>query len=260
MFCKASVLAITGLLMAATAGHAESKRLRVAVDLTNPPFQARDYRGDPTGFDIEITNALCEAIKANCRYVVSSFDAQIPALLARKVDVIMPLGVTPKRRAAIAFSHYVYHDPTVLVARKTANVLPQAALLQGKNIAVEQGSIQETWANTRWLPAGVAVKSYPDMDSIYQDLVAGRLDGALCPAIALKFGFLQTAQGKAFALKGSAVTDTRLFSMGSAYGIRKDDEATQQLINQGLEQIKRNGIWLAIKERYFGDLDISAAE
>ncbi|SUG48117.1 histidine-binding periplasmic protein [Salmonella enterica subsp. arizonae] len=56
------------------------------------------------------------------------------------------------------------------------------------------------------------------------------------------------------------MTDTHLFSIGSAYGIRKEDEATQRLINQGLEQIKRNGVWLAIKERYFGDLDISVTE
>lgn len=82
----------------------------------------------------------------------------------------------------------------------------------------------------------------------------------MCPAIALKFGFLHTVQGEAFEVKGSAVTDTHLFSIGSAYGIRKEDEATQRLINQGLEQIKRNGVWLAIKERYFGDLDISVAE
>ncbi|EAO7483508.1 ABC transporter substrate-binding protein [Salmonella enterica] len=257
---KASVLIMSGLFMLATAGHAEPKLLRVGVDLTNPPLQVRDQHGNPTGFVIDITNALCQAINAKCHYVVNSFDAQIPELLARKVDFIMPLGVTPKRRASIAFSRYVYHDPTVLVARKAVNLLPQVTRLQGKNIAVEQGSIQETWANTWWLPAGVVIKSYPDMASIYLDLVAGRLDGALCPAIALKFGFLHTVQGEAFEVKGSAVTDTHLFSIGSAYGIRKEDEATQRLINKGLEQIKRNGVWLAIKERYFGDLDISVAE
>ncbi|EHI6905738.1 transporter substrate-binding domain-containing protein [Salmonella enterica] len=260
MFRKVRILTMTGLFLLATAGHAEPKVLRVGVDLTNPPLQVRDQCGNPAGFVIDITNALCQTINVKCHYVVNSFDAQIPELLARKVDFIMPLGVTPKRRESIAFSRYVYHDPTVLVARKTVNILPQAARLKGKNIAVEQGSIQETWANTYWLPAGVVIKSYPDMTSIYQDLVTGRLDGALCPAIALKFGFLQTAQGKAFEVKGSAVTDTHLFSIGSAYGIRKEDEATQRLINQGLEQIKRNGVWLAIKERYFGDLDISVTE
>lgn len=257
---KTRILALIGLLVAATVVRAETKLLRVGVDLENPPFQARDSRGNPTGFNIDVTNALCQAINVKCQYIVNSFDAQIPELLARKVDVIMPLGVTPKRRASIAFTHYVYHDPTVLVARKTANVLPQIALLQGKNIAVVQGSIQETWANTYWQPAGVTIKSYSDMNSIYQDLVAGRLDGALCTAIALKFGFLHTVAGKPFEVKGAAVTDTRLFSIGSAYGIRKEDGTTQQLLNQGLEKIKRNGSWLAIKERYFGDLDIDVPE
>lgn len=127
MFRKASALTITGLFMLATAGYVEAKVLRVGVDLTNPPLQVRDQHGNPAGFVIDITNALCEAINTKCHYVVNSFDAQIPELLARKVDFIMPLGVTPKRRTSIAFSHYVYHDPTVLVARKTVNVLPQAS-------------------------------------------------------------------------------------------------------------------------------------
>lgn len=90
---------------------------------------------------------------------------------------------------AIDFSDYVFHVPTQLVARKDLSLYPQADKLRGKNIAVQQGSIQEAYANKYWLPAGVNIKSYPDQDAIYQDLYAGRVDGALSPSVGIMFGF-----------------------------------------------------------------------
>lgn len=121
--------------------------LRVAADLSYPPFQYRDASGTPTGFEIDITNAVCKAVNITCEYVVSSFDAEIPSLMAKKVDFISPLGATEKRRKSIDFSDFIYHIPTKLVARKGSNLQPDEASLQGKHIAVQQGSIQEMYVN-----------------------------------------------------------------------------------------------------------------
>nr|WP_233149194.1 transporter substrate-binding domain-containing protein [Shimwellia pseudoproteus] len=234
--------------------------LRIGADLTNPPFQFRDKDGNPGGFEVDLTNAVCKAVNVKCRYVVNTFDAQIPALLARKVDVILPLGVTPKRKAAIGFSRYVFHLPTRLVARKASHLQPQVDSLKGKDIAVQQGSIQEIYAEKYWRPAGVTIKNYPDLEAIYEDLYAGRVDGALAPAVTVMYGFLHTPQGADFALTGPEVTDADLFSKGSAYGIRHDDSALTQLINQGLEAIIRNGRYAEITQHYFGAQDLSVKE
>ncbi|TKI04605.1 transporter substrate-binding domain-containing protein [Martelella alba] len=228
--------------------------LRVAADLSYPPFQYRDSQGKPAGFEIDITNAVCAAIGAKCQYVAVSFDSEIPALLAKKVDFISPQGATKKRRQVIDFSHFIYHIPTQLVARKGSGLLPDAAKLQGKRIAVQQGTIQEMYANQYWAPHGVEVVPYADQDTIYQDLVAGRLDGALSPAVAVTFGFLAKPEGKDFALVGREVRDSTLFSIGSAYGLRKGDTPLEQRLNQGLDKIMANGTWDKIKQRYFGDI------
>ncbi|MGP2463641.1 transporter substrate-binding domain-containing protein [Pantoea ananatis] len=234
--------------------------LRVGVDLTYPPFQSTDKTGHPAGFEIDLTNALCKSINAKCDYVVNTFDAQIPALLAKKIDVISPLGVTSKRMKSIDFSDYVFHVPTQLVGRKNLYLFPRADELRGKNIAVQQGSIQEAYANKYWLPAGVNIKSYPDQDAIYQDLHAGRVDGSLSPSVGITFGFLQTPEGKDFELKGPEVTDDNLFSAGSAYGIRKNDEQTKRLINTGLQNIINDGTYQKLKNRYFGNIDLSVKQ
>ncbi|EBV5086612.1 ABC transporter substrate-binding protein [Salmonella enterica subsp. enterica serovar Minnesota] len=254
---KACLLFIILPIISPSAVYAVQEVIRVGADLTNPPFQSKDKNGYPSGFDIDVTNALCRSINARCDYVVNTFDAQIPSLLSRKTDIILPLGATEKRRNSIDFSHYVFHDPTRLVTRKNSHLLPRADMLKGKSIAVLQGSIQEIYANKYWLSAGVEVKNYQDQDAIYQDLYTGRVDGALCPSAELIAGFLQTPEGKNFELKGPEITDTELFSIGSAYGIRKNDIKTKQLINRGLDNIMNDGTYSAIEKKYFGDLNIS---
>lgn len=235
---------------------AAGETLRVGADLTYPPFQYRDASGAPTGFEIDITNAVCKAMDVKCEYVVSSFDAEIPSLMAKKVDFISPLGATEKRRKSIDFGDFIFHVPTKLVARKGSNLQPDAASLQGKRIAVQQGSIQEMYANKYWAPKGIDIVMYPDQDVIYQDLAAGRLDGALSPGVAVTFGFLNKPEGKDFALTGPEVRDDRLFSIGSAYGVRKGDDKTRKLLNAGLAKIMADGSWEKIKQRYFGDLEM----
>lgn len=251
---KSRVVMLATLALCCSSALAAGQTLRVGADLTYPPFQYRDVNGKPTGFEIDITNAVCKAIAVKCEYVVSSFDAEIPSLMAKKVDFISPLGATIKRKKSIDFSDFIYHVPSQLVARKGSDLQPTPESLRGKNIAVQQGSIQEMYANKYWAPAGVEIKTYPDQDVIYQDLAAGRLDGALSPAVAIAFGFLQKPEGKEFALTGPEVRDDVLFSIGSAYGVRKGDEKTQKMLNEGLAKIMADGTWQKIKQHYFGNI------
>ncbi|MGP2522379.1 transporter substrate-binding domain-containing protein [Pantoea ananatis] len=253
-FLLLSLLFISG---AGTALSEEVHSVRIGVDLTYPPFQDKSATGEPNGFEIDLTRAICKAMNLKCSFVVNTFDAQIPALLARKIDVISPLGVTKKRSDAIAFSNYVFHVPTVLIAKKESDLLPDANSLRGKSIAVQQGTIQEIYAKKYLLPLGVDIKSYQDSEAIYQDLHAGRIEGAICPSVAATFGFLRTQEGSDFETKGQEITDADIFSIGSAYGIRKDDKKTIMFINAGLKKIKKDGTYEAIQKKYFGDLDLS---
>ncbi|EFM21580.1 MULTISPECIES: transporter substrate-binding domain-containing protein [unclassified Pantoea] len=257
MHKKTGLLTAIIIFVSFPAASAVRDALRIGADLTNPPFQYREKNGEPGGFEIDVTKAVCKSVNVRCIYVVNTFDAQIPALLARKVDVILPLGVTRKRQDAIDFSRYVFHLPTRLVARKEIHLLPETQSLRGKNIAVQQGSIQEAYADKYWRPAGVFVKNYPDLEAIYEDLYAGRVEGALVPSVALTYGFLRTPQGIDFELKGPEVTDADLFSRGSAYGIRQGDSSTKRLLNKGLENIIRNGTYSVLQKRYFDNQDLS---
>ena len=67
----------------------QGKDLKVAIDPTYEPFTFKTADGKPTGFDVDIANALCEQIKRKCVFVEQEWDSMIPGLQAKKYDAIL---------------------------------------------------------------------------------------------------------------------------------------------------------------------------
>jgi lysine/arginine/ornithine transport system substrate-binding protein len=230
--------------------------IRVGVDPTYPPFEAVAKDGNVQGFDIDLGNALCAKLKAKCVWVQSSFDGLIPGLQARKFDVILSsMAATAKRREQIDFTDRLYRNQTRLIARDSAHLMPDASKLSGKRIAVEQGTVQETYAREKWAPSGVEVVSYANYDQAYADLVAGRVDAVLMDAVQGQLGFLATPNGKGFAFAGDVIYDAKIMGDGDAAGVRKSDPELRTALNGAIGEILRDGTYRKIEAKYF-DFDM----
>ncbi|NIY48486.1 ABC transporter substrate-binding protein [Cedecea colo] len=226
--------------------------LRIGTDPGYAPFESKSPDGKVIGFDIDLTEALCERMKMKCVVVESPFDALIPSLKARKIDAIMAtMSITPARQKEINFSDKLYSAKARLIAPAGSALKPEPASLQGKNIGVLQGSIQETYANKYWRNSGVSVVSYPSQDDIYSDLKAGRLDAAFQDEVAGSYGFLKQAAGKSYDFAGPAVTDPQIFGTGVGMGLRKEDTELQQAVNQAFASLRADGTYKKIVDKYF---------
>ena len=75
--------------------------------------------GRLTGFDIDITNALCKQMGVECEIVNQSFDGLIPALKVKKIDaIIASMSITDDRKKAIDFAGPYYNVPALFIAPK----------------------------------------------------------------------------------------------------------------------------------------------
>lgn len=204
------LLSAAAMAFASLASAKEWTTIRIGVDPTYPPFESTATDGSVKGFDIDLGNALCAKLKAKCVWVSSSFDGLIPGLQARKFDVILSsMAATEQRRQQIDFTDRLYRNQTRLIARTGSGLLPDAAKLAGKRVAVEQGTIQETYAREKWAAAKVEVVPYPSYDQAYADLVTGRVDGVLMDAVQGQLGFLATPRGTGFSFAGAWCTTRR---------------------------------------------------
>ena len=99
-------------LMVTGAQAKQWKEVRVAIEGAYPPFSSVDEKGQLLGFDVDITNALCEQMKVKCTIVKQDWDGMIPGLMARKFDaIISTMDITEERKKRIDFSEKYQHVP-----------------------------------------------------------------------------------------------------------------------------------------------------
>ncbi|WP_374673984.1 ABC transporter substrate-binding protein [Ideonella sp.] len=250
--------AIAGLLtsvltLAAVPAHAQApdwKKVRIAVEGAYPPFSEIGPDGKIKGFDIDIANALCAEMKAECTLVQAEWDGMIPALQARKFDAIVAqMSITEERKRSVAFSDKYANTPAWLVAKAGAPAAQTAEAWKGKRIGVQRTTTHDRYATAHFKHSEII--RYAKQDELYLDLAAGRIDALLADSVAVDLGFLKTPAGKGFAQVGAAIDDPVIFGIGAGIAVRKADTALVQKLNAAIKAIRANGTYKKIQDKYF---------
>jgi len=203
---KTLILGAIALTMSLGAAAKDWTEIRVAIDPTYKPFTYKTDDGKPTGFDVDIAQALCDSLKAKCVFVEQLWDSMIPGLQARKYDaIISSMSITADREKVVAFTGKYYNTPSQVVLNKNIKTDGSPASLKGKKLGVLKGSTQEKYAKGELAKAGVEILSYDAQDQVYLDINAGRLDGTVADVIEVKGGFLDTADGKDYVFVGKTL-------------------------------------------------------
>ena len=231
-----------------SAGHA-SIRFGVAAE-PYPPFTSKDAAGEWVGWEIDLMNAVCRAMKEECSIVEVSWDGIIPALNANFFDVIWSsMGITEDRLAVIDFTVPYYATPVILVGERNGDRDISPVHLQGKIVGAQGGTIHEKYLKKHY--SRNKLKIYHTQDEAFQDLTAGRVDyvqGDMIPLL----DFLETPVGKTCCeFKGELPVDPEIFGIGAAGGIRKGDVALKNKLNAALKLVRESGEQKAISRKYF---------
>ena len=233
---------------------ADETRLRVGVEGAYPPFSSVGPDGQIKGFDIDIAKALCAQMKAQCALVQLDFDGMIPALQARKIDMIVAsMSITPERLKVVDFSDKYYSTPTRLIAKAGSGIDGSAAGFKGRKVGVQRSTIHDRYATAKF--TGATVVRYGKQDEIYLDLAAGRIDATLVDAVAGNEGFLKTPAGKGYAFVGPEYYDPEFFGKGAGVAVRKGDTALRDKLDAAIKAIRADGSYQKIAAQYF-DFDI----
>ncbi len=254
---RRSLLLAALVLVAPGAIAKDWDSIRFATEGAYPPFNMVDTKGEVQGFDIDISNALCEEMKAKCTWVKQEWDGMIPALLSRKFDAIAAsMSITEERKKRVAFSDKYYATPLALVARKGAQLLPELDALQGKRVGVQRGTVADAFATRFWAEKGVELVRYARQEEAYLDLEAGRIDASWLDALMADGGFLSKPEGANFALMGGLIygrnaDEKAVIGEGVGIAIRKQDKELKLKLDEALAAIRANGKYDEIRKKYF---------
>ena len=254
----AAALAALALSFAASAWAQAPNwaKARVGVEGNYPPFSRLGTDGKLSGFDIDIALAVCERIKAECTLVQQEWDGMIPALAARKFDMIVAsMTISEERKKAVDFSDPYYDVPSRFVAKAGAFKNHTPADLRGKKIIVLRNSPRAKFLVDRYKDSEL-LQVNKETD-IYLELAAGRGDVGFGSSVVSSEAFLKKPEGKGFAQVGDTV---RLEAGAGGVGIafRKGEDALRDKVNAALKAIKADGSYKRMADKYF-DFDITGS-
>ncbi|MBC7918234.1 MAG: transporter substrate-binding domain-containing protein [Rhodoferax sp.] len=242
----------------APAAAAPAPELKVAIDPAYEPFTFKTADGKPTGFDVDIAEALCAQIKRKCVYVEQAWDSMIPGLMAKKYDtIISSMSITEERLAQVDFTDKYYNTPSRVVVKKGTK-FDGPASLKGKKIGVLKSSTQEKYAMGELAPAGVKVVPYEAQDQVYLDIKSGRLDGTVADYIEVTGGFLSKPEGANYELVGPELYEPKYFGIGVGVALRKGEDALKKDLNAAIAAIRANGTYKTINDKYFAKYNLDA--
>lgn len=227
----------------ATQEQASSLTVRIATESNFKPFSYLDNQGNLVGFEIDLANALCKQMTAECQIISHDWDSLIPSLNADKFDAVMAgMSVTEERLQAVDFSEPYFHNTLVFVGKKgDATTIKEA---DGKNVAVQQATLSADYL-TKHHPK-IVIKSYDKQDNAYLDLTAGRADYMLSDVVPMS-DWLKSEQGANFEIKGEPIDiDDKV-----AIAFKKGNVELAGKFNKALGELKTNGEYDKLVAQYF---------
>jgi polar amino acid transport system substrate-binding protein len=245
----------TAAITAAMAVAAPADTLRLGTEGAYPPFNYIESDGKIAGFDVEIGLELCKRIGVECDLVAQDWDGIIPGLLANKYDfIIASMFITQERMKRVDFT-----DPYYLAAM--THVVPKGAgiteftngALSGKVIGAQSGTTQADFIETTYPDADIRL--YPTQDEVNLDMASGRIDMQVGDMLPMLDWTTKSDDGGCCELAGEPITDPAFVGEGVGIAVRQEDDDLREKLNAALAEIRADGTYKAINDKYF-DIDV----
>jgi len=175
----------SAVAIAAPTSLLKAGELSDCVDIEYSPmeFFAPSDPNTPVGFDVESYQAVAKKLGLTEKIVNTAFDGLIPALQAKRCDIVWTALYINDTRTKVADAvPYFATSQVVMVPAGNPKGIKSATDLCGKSVSIQGGGlVQEriTAASKACTDAGAAaikVQAYPKVADEYQQIVIGRVD------------------------------------------------------------------------------------
>jgi polar amino acid transport system substrate-binding protein len=246
-----SLLAVAGCGSGSENGSAANSKgvikagtLKIGTSSNMKPY-VYEENGKLTGFEVDLITAAAEKLDLKPEFASLEFSALLPTVSNRQFDLAAAaVGITAPRKKVVEFSDgYLAGYFGVLTGPKSG-ITSDISSIEGKRIAVLQGSIED--ANAETFVPGADIVRFPDDNTADLALKNNRVDGFFNDfdpnlSIIKKYPDLHLTQPITL-----AATD---FPAG--WAVRKGNSALADQLDGALKSLVKDGTWLKLYKKYF---------
>jgi len=217
------------------------------------PFNFEE-KGELTGFDIEIGNAISEKMGLKPNPVTNPFETILQGLIGNKYDAIIgSMAYTKDRAKQASFTEPYYYSGGMIFVSADNTDINSGDDLKGKKIGVVAQSTYEKPAQT--LSDNIQYYS-SDVVALKDLTIPGRLDAVITADIvgfeAIKNDFKIKEVGKPLWVEQPSIA------------VRPENDALREAIDKALKEIIEDGTYDEISQKWFDrnllDLDLEGVE
>lgn len=221
----------------------DEKTLVVGTEPTFPPFEFTEDEKD-VGFDIDLSQAICDKIGYKMEVKNLGFDALIPALRSGQIDLIAAgMDATPERKKQVGFTDVYFKGGYTIVVRKDNTDITGYDSIAGKTVGAQVGSKATDYASEH----GATVKQYDTNSQGWMELEAGTCDAvSIDKAVAMYY----LKQGGDAKLK---IVGDPILSRGVAMAVSLDKPELLEKVNNALKELKADGTYAMLYKKWFGE-------
>lgn len=221
--------------------------LKIGTEGTYAPFTYHDKSGKLVGFDVEIGEAVANRLGVKAEFLEGKWDGLIAGLDANRYDaVINQVGITDARKQKYDFSDPYIASMAVLIVRADDDSIKGFADLKGKT------SAQSLTSNFGKLAqeSGAELVGTDGFDQSIQLVLTGRADATINDSLS----FLDFKKQKPDA--NVKIVAEQPGADYSGIIVRKGEPELVEALNKALGEIKADGTYQKISDKYFGQ-DVS---
>lgn len=226
--------------------------LHVGSCLDYKPFEYFNKgSSEPTGFDVEMTDAIAKKLNLKVVWVKANFNTIFTAVAANKFDMVAAAStITPERQKVVNFSDPYYNARQSLTVntQKTPDIASTDDLKSGDIVGVQKGTTGAKWAQDNLASKGIQIKSFTNAPDAFTDLEAGNITGVIND----EPSSLSEVANRT-SLKVVQPIDT-----GEHYGFAfsPDNPQLTVAVNRALKEVIADGTYKEIFTKYFPKLPL----
>ncbi|WP_407306277.1 basic amino acid ABC transporter substrate-binding protein [Desulfosporosinus sp. SB140] len=217
------------------------KVLKVGSDITYAPFEFMDEKQQPTGFDMELIQALGKDMGYKVNVETASFDGLITALQAGKYDaVISAMTITDDRAKSVTFSDK-YFKAVQYIAMKKGSNFKTLEDLKGKKVGVQLNTTGQFDVEAK----GITPKKYDTTPDAINDLLNGGLDAVVADGPVVIWFQTQNANAQIDAVQANV--DPEFYGIAMKLG----NKELADKMDASLKKLMDDGTYNAIYKKWF---------
>ncbi|MCK4621815.1 MAG: transporter substrate-binding domain-containing protein [Desulfuromonadales bacterium] len=226
----------------------ESGRLdqpvRIGGDHNYPPYEYLDQNGLPTGYNIELSQAVARVMGMEINIQLGPWGEMRQALERGDVDILMGMAHTEERLAEVNFSipHAKVHQS--IWVRNDNETIQKIEDLVSREVIVMKGSVMHDFMLENEITADLfMVQTLADALTL---LASGRHDCALVAKLPGEYLF--SGQG----LDNIHPIARPLVAQNYGFAVKKGNRELLARFNEGLSLLKKSGEYRQIHDKWLG--------